>query len=113
MLAKQYCLQKNKDFESVFKNGRIFSDEFLFLKVKKNNLQDSRFGFIIGKKISKKAVVRNKIKRRLREIIRKKLASIESGFDVVIGAKEKIINKDYWEIEKEIGKLLKKAGLYE
>lgn len=112
MLSRQYRLQKDKDFELVFKEGKIFSSKFLFLKLRKNNLKDSRFGFILSKKISKKSTVRNKIKRKLREIIRKDLDKIRAGFDVVIVVKPEIISKNYRDMSIEIEKLLGKAGLY-
>lgn len=111
MLSKQYRLQKDKDFELVFKKGRIVSNEFIFLKFVKNNLVVSRFGFIISKKISKNATVRNRIKRRLREIIRKKLDNIKSGFDIIVVVKPKIVDKDYLEIREGVEGLLRKAGL--
>ena len=111
MLSKKYRLQKDKDFDLVFKKGKNSGSEFLFLKLRKNDLEISRFGFILSKKISKNATVRNKIKRRLREIIRKELGNIKSGFDIVIVAKPKIVGKDYLEIREEVGGLLKKAGI--
>ena len=107
MLAKQYRLQKDRDFESVFKKGKTLSDKFLFLKVKKNDLQVSRFGLIIGKKISNKAVIRNRLKRQLREIIKNNLFNIKPGFDIVIITKPEIINKNYQEIKNDLEKLLK------
>lgn len=108
MLAKQYRLQKDRDFKLVFEHGKTVSSKFLFFKFKKNDLPTSRFGFIIGKKISKKSTVRNKTKRRLREIIRKKINSIKPGFDIVVGAKTEVLEKTYQEIEQEVGCLLKK-----
>lgn len=112
MLAKQYRLKKNKDFELTFKKGEALDGRFLFLKLRINNLEISRFGFVIGKKVSKKSTVRNKIKRRLRESIKKRLDDIKPGFDVIIVAKEEIVDKDYHDIGMEVEKLLKKAGLY-
>lgn len=111
MLSKKYRLQKDKDFDLVFKKGKNLGSKFLFLKLRKNGLEISRFGFILSKKISKNATVRNKIKRRLREIIRKELGNIKSGFDIVIVAKPTIVGKDYLETREEVGGLLKKAGL--
>lgn len=112
MLSKQYRLQKDKDFKLVFKEGKTFSSKFLFLKLRKNNLKDSRFGFILSKKISKKSTVRNKIKRRLREFIRKELDKIRTGFDVIIVPKPEIISKNCQDIDLEFEKLLEKAVLY-
>jgi len=111
MLSKKYRLQKDKDFDLVFKKGKNLGSEFLFLKLRKNGLEISRFGFILSKKISKNATVRNKIKRRLREIIRKKLNDIKPGFDVVIGTKIGVIDKSYPEMKRQVEELLKKSKL--
>lgn len=112
MLTKQHRLKKNKDFELVFKRGKTFDGKFLFLKIiKRNNLKVSRFGLVVGTKISKKATIRNKIKRRLRDVIRKRLEDIKSGFDVIIGAKTLVVDKSYQEIKEELEGLLEKAGV--
>lgn len=112
MLAKQHRLKKDKDFELVFKRGKAFNGKFLFLKIiKRNNLEVSRFGLVVGTKISKKATIRNKIKRRLRDIVRKRLGDIKSGFDVIIGAKTRVVDKSYQEIKEELEGLLEKAGV--
>lgn len=111
MFAKQYRLQKDKDFKLTFKKGKTFNNGFLFLKLRRNDLKVSRFGFVVSSKILKKATLRNKIKRRLRDIINKNLVNIKSGIDIVIGVKTEIISKDYQEIKKELESLLHKAGL--
>ena len=73
MLPKQYRLQKDKDFKRVFLKGKFFGGRILSLKLIENSLELSRFGFIVGLKISKKATLRSQIKRKLRESIRAKL----------------------------------------
>jgi len=77
-------LKKKKDFEYVFKQGRGLKEGFLSLKFVKNGLKETRFGFVVGQKVSHKAVVRNKVKRRLREFIRVNLGDIKKGFDAAI-----------------------------
>jgi len=109
MLKKENRLKKKKDFDSVYKKGKTIAGKLVFLKILKNNLDISRFGFIISKKISKKAVIRNKIKRKLREIIKKEI--IKKGFDIIINTNLEILNKDYNEIRLEIRNLFKKAKL--
>lgn len=110
MLVFRNRLKKQKDFEDVFKNGRGFKQDLLYLKIKKNNLKSNRFGFIVSKKFSKKAVDRNKIKRILREIVRDKIPIIKTGFDAVI-----VVNpgaeKNFEKLEIMIDKLFKKSGL--
>jgi len=110
MLPKKNRLTKKKDFDSVFKQGKGLKFGFLYLKYKKNNLKASRFGFVVGKNFSKKAAQRNKIKRRLREIIKNKLSKIEPGTDIIIvampGAED-----DFNQLGQIIDKLFKKASL--
>ena len=134
MLPVKNRLKKEKDFEKVFKTGKGFKEKFLYLKIKKNNLGVSRFGFVISKKVSKKATSRNKLKRRLRELVKIKLPKIKKGIDGTIvvnpggevspardykDGKEtqskQTSNKvnDFRELEKIINKLFEKAGLYE
>jgi len=107
MLPRHNRLKRTKDFDNTFKKGKTITGKLVFLKIIKNNLDVSRFGFVIGLKISKKAVIRNKIKRQLREIVRKNLPIIKPGFDIVIITKPEIIDKDYQQIKHELENLFK------
>ncbi len=111
MLKKKYRIKKETDFRQIFKEGEKAINSFIFLKFKKNDLSITRFGFSVGKKVSNKAVLRNKIKRILNQIIKKELDRINPGFDVVVVVSNKIINKDHTEIKAELDKLLKKTGI--
>jgi len=111
MLAKLNRLKKKKDFGKVFKHGKGAKQDFLALKFNKNNLKNSRFGFVVSSKVSKKAVVRNKVKRRLRESVRSKLDRIKKGFDIVFITFEKIKEKDFEQINSLIEKILKRSKL--
>lgn len=108
MLHRKNRLKKTKDFENAWRTGKIAREGFLLLKKAKNNLTETRFGFAVGLKVSKKAVVRNKIKRQLREAIRTNLKSIKPGFDIIISA---IPGIDLNEINQTVNKLLKKSEL--
>jgi len=90
----------------VFKQGKGIKQGFLYLKYKKNNLKISRFGIIVGKNFSVKAVERNKMKRRIREIIREKIADIKQGLDIIIVVLPGAEN-DFNSLRKNIDKLLK------
>lgn len=110
MLPKKHRLVKKKDCEKVWRYGRSFFKEEIGFKALKNNLSISRFGFVVGTKVSKKAVQRNKIKRQLREIIRLKIKSIKTGYDFLIIALPKILEKNYWEINEIVEISLKEKG---
>jgi len=112
MLPKTNRLKKKKDIERVFKNGKGFKEDFLILKTVKNNLKNSRFAFIVSQKVSKKAALRNKIRRRLSELVRLKLKNIKTGIDVVLLSTPGLEEKDFWEIEETINKLFAKAKIY-
>lgn len=113
MLSKINRLRKNKDFDEVFKRGKGFREDFLFLKFLENNLGISHFGFVVSNKVSNKATVRNKIKRALRDSVQKKLPDIKKGIDVIIVVNNKIDERKTGEIEKIIGKLFLKTNLYD
>lgn len=111
MLLKTNRLRKKKDIENVLKRGKKFKEDFLILRTINNNFKTSRFAFIVSQKISKKASVRNKVKRRLREMIRLRIKKIKKGKDNLLIAVSGLETKDFWEIEETVNKLLKKAEL--
>lgn len=112
MLPRKYKLKKDNDFKKVFKGGQYFQKDFIKIRLLKNNLKISRFAFIVGLKISKKAPQRNKIRRQLEELIHLKLNQIKQGFDMVIMVNPEIIEKNYQEIEKTLFFLLNKANIF-
>ena len=102
---------KKKDFKEVFKKGKGFKQGPLFLKVLSNNLQKSRFGFVVGKKIFKKATERNKIKRQLREMVRARIEKIQKGADVILIVFSPPPKKTFQELEKFLDKVFLQAKI--
>lgn len=113
MLKKNYRLVKEKDFKQVFKRGKYLNSSYLSLKIGKNKLPLSQFGFVVSTKISKKAVVRNKIKRQLKKIIQLNLKKIDQGLNMVIITHPSIRGVKYQAIETTLIDLLKKAKVYD
>ena len=111
MLPPKNRLKAERDFERIFRNGKAVSGQFLVLKTAPNGKDFSRFGFVVSQKISKKATIRNKIKRRLREAVRMLLAKVKSGFDVVFFTRKGIEEKGFLEIKESLEELFEKAGL--
>jgi len=66
-----------------------------------------KFGFIVSKRISKKAVDRNKVRRVLSEVVKNNFDKFEKGIRVVFLTKQEILGKKYDEVEKEVLKFLK------
>ncbi|MEA1962779.1 MAG: ribonuclease P protein component [Patescibacteria group bacterium] len=112
MLPQKNRLSKKKDFDRIFKKGKSSFDGLLGAKALKNNEQEFiRFGIIVSSKISKKAVIRNKIKRRIRNIIAKNYAGSANAKDVIIISLPKILGKKYNEIERSLGAHFKKLKI--
>jgi len=111
MLPKEHRLKKEKDFELLFKKGRGVFDNFVGIKFLDNNLSISRFGFVVGVKVSKKAVKRNLVKRRLREVTKNKLKEIKPGFDIILIIRPAALGLNLDELEEKTVKSLKKAHL--
>jgi len=113
MLPKVNRLTKKKDFDAVFKTGQGVKAGFLIAKAIKNTLPANRFGFVVSKKVSAKAVVRNKIKRQLRSAVEQAIkSSVARGahFDVVIIALPTAATKEFQEIKTAVASLLKKIS---
>ena len=107
MLKRENRVRSKKEFAEIKNEGRVlYSPLFGFLNYKKDD-DLKKFGFIVSKKISKKAVDRNKIRRILSEIVRKNLDKFEAGIRVVFLTKKEILDKKYDEIEGEVKKFIK------
>lgn len=111
MLPELNRLKKRKDFKNLFKKGKGFKQGFLFLKFVENNLGVSRFGFVASRNFSKKAVLRNKIKRRLRAIIREMLPEIKNGIDGILAVYSGLEKKSFSEIKEAIRTVFQKAKI--
>lgn len=107
ILSRRYKI-KSARIEEIKKRGRIFrSLSFLVILLKDSGFKNPHFAFIISKKISKKAVVRNKIKRILSEAVRRSLYLVPENFDFIFLAKKGIEKRTQEEIFGEVEKFLK------
>lgn len=114
MLPAKHRLKGRKEFNDIFRDGRIFSNEVLMIKVGKSEKNaPSRFGFGASLKFSKNAVERNKVKRWMREAVRAKLAEAKPGYNVVFFANPKFPKGklSFRLISEKIENLLKKAKI--
>ena len=114
MLSKLNRIKKKKDFEIIFKKGKSFKNKLFILRFLKNNFNQSRFGFVVSQKVSKKAVIRNKIRRRLSEIIKDNLKNIqkpENNLDLVFISLPETAGKEFLAIKESVEELLIKAKI--
>lgn len=78
--------------------------------IRPNGLANSRFGIVASKRIGG-AVVRNRVRRLVREAIRLHCDLVSPGWDAVFIARRGIVNADYWEVENSVTQLLSSSGL--
>ena len=89
-------------------NGQ--ANSYLVLYARPNRLTTNRVGITVGKKLGK-AVVRNRVRRRLREIYRCNEMQFTPGWDIVVVARSRCVGADYRKIENAYLSLAKNAGL--
>jgi ribonuclease P protein component len=78
-----------------------------------NDVAKIRVGFVVSKRVSKRAVDRNYIKRLLSEAMRALLPSLPSGLDIVVSARQKANMVDLRTLEQDMSTLLRRAHLFE
>lgn len=81
------------------------------VKVAKNGLPVSRFAVVVGIKVSKRAVERNRVRRQYREILRKMIEEIHPGFDVLLLTAKPSLALPYAEKERKLRSALYRAKL--
>lgn len=103
-------LKKNKEFNFVYRKGSPRSAGHLVCIVAKSRYGGVRAGFSVSKKVGK-SVVRNKVRRRLKEAFREILPQTGGNYCVVFVARTSIETVAYKQIKNEMRLLLKKQGL--
>jgi ribonuclease P protein component len=101
-------LRRAREFTAVYQRGRAWSNQLLAVRVLPNDLPHGRYGFAVGKRVGT-AVVRNKVKRRLREAVR--ALAPAGGWDVVVIARPEAAGADYAALRAALASLLRRAQL--
>ncbi|MBI3179871.1 MAG: ribonuclease P protein component [Deltaproteobacteria bacterium] len=102
-------LKDRRDFVRVQSTGRRFRDKHLLLMVAPGNAGTSRVGITVSRKVGK-AVVRNRVRRRLREILRGTSVQLVTGCDHVVVAFPQAAGASFVTLREELTCLLSYAG---
>ncbi|MBT3418977.1 MAG: ribonuclease P protein component [Candidatus Magasanikbacteria bacterium] len=123
MVPRQYRLKHKKDFDALFSVGRFVGGDCVQLKIWKINSEtfpkrkyttdDLKIGFVVSVKVHKRAVIRNRMKRRMREVVRLMLKeqALLPGYLIAVMAKPQIVDATYDEISESITAVFQKAGI--
>lgn len=109
MTGEEY-LTKPKQYALVYNKGSSWTSNLVVMKALPNRLSLSRYGFSVSRRVGK-AVIRNKVKRLLREILRS--TPLEPGWDIIFIARPAAASADYANLKKTVAGLLSRARLLE
>ena len=107
-MQRKYRLTGAKRFSQIHSEGRSTANRLLVVRCLPNGLDHPRFAFMVSKRVGN-AVVRNRIKRRLREALR--ASQVRPGWDLVFIARRGIEKADYRDLNRATGNLLRRTQL--
>ena len=103
-------LKLNSDFRRVYSRGKSAVSSCVVVYCRKNRLGRNRTGYTVSKKLGT-AVVRNRVRRRLREIGRLNSAQMRQGYDLVIVARQRAVDAGYQKLEADVLKCCEQLSL--
>jgi len=106
-MNKEKILQKSDDFSNIISTGQKIKNKYFSLYYKESN--KVHYGITVPKKIGH-AVIRNKLKRQLKNIIIQNEKTIQDSYNYVIIVKETSLTLDYEGLNKNLLELMKKVG---
>ena len=109
-MKQRYSLKKNSDFRWLYAKGKSAATPYLVLYCWKNRLEHNRAGYTVSTKLGH-AVVRNRVRRRLREIVRLNRAAVKPGYDLVLVARSRAVDAEYRKLERAYLTACEKLGL--
>ncbi|MCD8353982.1 MAG: ribonuclease P protein component [Clostridiales bacterium] len=109
-MKKTVTIKSNRDFQRLYRRGRSAAGPTLALYWQRNRKGESRVGITTGTKLGH-AVVRNRVRRQIREIYRLHKDELIPGRDIVIVARVRAVSAGYHAMERDFLRLTKKLGL--
>ena len=102
-------LRRKSDFQALREHGVSRAHPLLVLRAVPNALPYARFGFVVGRRVATRAVDRNRVRRRLREIVRR--LPVRGGWDQLLIARKSIVDADFDAVRSAVVELERRLGL--
>ncbi len=109
-MRRSLRLRRSADIQRVLREGRSWANRCLVLYAVRGTGKHNRVAFVTGKRLGN-AVTRNRLKRRMRAIVAKRLDGMEDGWDMVFIVRRGAIKEDFSQTVAAVDQLLRKAGL--
>lgn len=108
---KAVCtLKKNSDFRRLYSKGNSFVTQYLVVYCRRAPCAEGRVGYTVSTKLGG-AVVRNRVRRRLREIYRLNRPSLKTGYDIVIVARGRSVGAEYGKLNSAFLAACRELGI--
>jgi ribonuclease P protein component len=108
-MRKKLRIKKNDEFQDVFRNGESFGNrQFVVYVLEKPNQEYFRIGLSVSKKIGN-AVIRNQVKRYIRQSFLELMDNVKAGRDYVIIARRPAAEMNFFEVKKSLIHVLKRS----
>jgi ribonuclease P protein component len=112
-MKRAYRLRRPDQFRRTRREGRTYTTPLVHMNVRPNRRRQSRFGFVVGKRIGK-AVERNRARRRMREAVRLSIPAISPGYDIVFVIRDPaVIDLPFHTLQTTVRDLLQRTGLWQ
>ena len=111
-MQRELRLRHSADFERVRSRGRSWYHPLVAVSVAPNLLSHNRYGFIASRRVGN-AVVRNRVRRVLREAVRRSEPRLKTGFDITLVARNEIVTQPYTRVCDVLEELFKRANLWQ
>ena len=111
MLAAPNRLRKAYDITRVYRRGRYGGSGMLSVKALATGRLESRATIVVAKKVSKRAVVRNRIRRRLAGILRDEWQTVRPGYDIVVTVHQDIAEEAQASLQTALTAALTRCGV--
>jgi ribonuclease P protein component len=110
-LGRDHRLRSSRDFRAVQSGGTPYRGRFCILLALARPGEPTRFGFVTSRRSVGNAVRRNRARRRLREIVRRRFPRMpQSGFDFVLIAHRESLAAPHQELATDVERLFARAG---
>lgn len=112
-MKKIYRVKSDRDFQQVYHHGRSTANRQLVIYTfEKSKQKHFRVGLSVGKKLGN-AVVRNQIKRYLRQALFEVRHAIQPEIDFLLIARRDIVGKSFFEVKQSLIHVMKRAGVFD
>lgn len=109
-MERRLRLRRSPDFSRLRHQGHSTAHRMLIFNYAANDLPHNRYGFVTSKRLGK-AVIRNRVRRLLREVMRSLHPHLSKGYDIVVVARPAIVGQPYGAVRRIIIEQAQKAGI--